>query len=177
MIRRPPRSTLFPYTTLFRSPISNTSVYVLDRYLNPAPIGVPGELYIGGDGLAQGYLDRLELNAERFVRNSFSSQPNARLYRTGDLVRFRASGEIEFIGRIDNQVKVRGFRIELGEIEAALADHPSVREVVVVAQKDESDKHLVAYLTAREGRELNVNEVRSFLQQKLPDHMVPSLFV
>jgi len=158
-------------------PISNTSVYVLDRYLNPAPIGVPGELYIGGDGLAQGYLDRPELTAERFVRDSFSSQSSGRLYKTGDLVRYRATGEIEFIGRIDNQVKVRGFRIELGEIEAALADHPSLREAVVVARKDEGDKSLVAYVTAREGRELNLDEVRNFLQQKLPDHMVPSLFV
>ena len=178
-------TTCFPVDDLTRVngsvpigyPISNTSVYVLDRYLNPAPIGVPGELYIGGDGLAQGYLDRPELNAERFVRDSFSSQASARLYKTGDLVRYRATGEIEFIGRIDNQVKVRGFRIELGEIEAALAHHPSVREAVVVARKDESDKHLVAYMTAREGRELNVDEVRNFLQQKLPDHMVPSLFV
>jgi aspartate racemase len=178
-------TTCFPVNDLKRVngsvpigyPISNTSVYVLDRYLNPAPIGVPGELYIGGDGLAQGYLDRPELNAERFVRDSFSSQSNARLYKTGDLVRYRATGEIEFIGRIDNQVKVRGFRIELGEIEAALADHPSVREAVVVVRKDESDKHLVAYITAREGRELKVDDVRDFLQQKLPDHMVPSLFV
>ncbi|PYS61631.1 MAG: non-ribosomal peptide synthetase [Acidobacteria bacterium] len=178
-------TTCFPVDDLTRVngsvpigyPISNTSVYVLDRYLNPAPIGVPGELYIGGDGLAQGYLDRPELNAERFVRDSFSSQSNARLYKSGDLVRYRTTGEIEFIGRIDNQVKVRGFRIELGEIEAALADHPSVREAVVVARKDESDKHLVAYLTAREDRELKVDEVRDFLQQKLPNHMVPSLFV
>ena len=158
-------------------PISNTSVYVLDRYLNPAPIGVPGELYIGGDGLAHGYLDRPELNTERFVRNSFSSQSDARLYKTGDLVRYRATGEIEFIGRIDNQVKVRGFRIELGEIEAALADHPAVREAVVIARKDEGDKHLVAYLTARKGRELTIDNVRDVLQQKLPHHMVPSLFV
>src|SRR5438552_2955291 len=178
-------TTCFPVNDLKRVngsvpigyPISNTSVYVLDRYLNPAPIGVPGELYIGGDGLAHGYLDRPELNTERFVRNSFSSQSDARLYKTGDLVRYRATGEIEFIGRIENQVKVRGFRIEPGEIEAALADHPAVREAVVVARKDESDEHLVAYLTAREDRELKVDEVRDFLQQKLPNHMVPSLFV
>ncbi len=158
-------------------PISNTTVYVLDRYLSPTPIGVPGELYIGGDGLARGYLDQPELNAERFVHDPFSGQPDARLYRTGDLVRYRASGEMEFIGRIDNQVKVRGFRIELGEIEAALAEHSSVREAVVVARKDEGDKHLVAYLTAREGNAVTTDELRDFLQQKLPDHMVPSHFV
>jgi amino acid adenylation domain-containing protein len=158
-------------------PISNTAVYILDAWMNPAPIGVPGELYIGGDGLAHGYLDRPELNAERFVRDPFSTGSGARLYKTGDLVRYRATGEIEFLGRIDNQVKVRGFRIELGEIESALAEHASVREAVVVARKDEGDKHLVAYLTAREGRELIVDELRGFLQQKLPDHMVPSVFV
>jgi amino acid adenylation domain-containing protein len=158
-------------------PISNTSVYVLDRYLNPTPIGVPGELYAGGDGLAHGYLDRPELNAERFVRDPFSTAPTAHLYRTGDLVRYRATGEIEFIGRIDNQVKVRGFRIELGEIEAALAEHPAVREAVVVARKDEGDKHLVAYLVPSEGQEVLVDELRDFLSQRLPDHMVPSIFV
>ena len=158
-------------------PISNTTVYVLDRYLSPTPIGVPGELYIGGDGLARGYLDHPELNAERFVNDPFGDQPGARLYRTGDLVRYRASGEIEFIGRIDNQVKVRGFRIELGEIEAALAEHSLVREAVVVARKDEGDKHLVAYLTTGEGNEVTIDELRDFLQQKLPDHMVPSHFV
>lgn len=158
-------------------PISNTSVYVLDRYLNPAPIGVTGELYVGGDGLAHGYLDRPELSAERFVRDPFSTAPTARLYRTGDLVRYRATGEMEFIGRIDNQVKVRGFRIELGEIEAALADYPSVREAVVVVRKDEGDKHLVAYFVPREGHAIRVDDLRDFLNQKLPDHMVPSVFV
>ena len=117
-------------------PISNTAVYILDTWMNPAPIGVPGELYIGGDGLAHGYLDRPELNAERFVRNPFSPESGARIFKTGDLVRYRATGEIEFIGRMDNQVKVRGFRVELGEIEAALAEHPSVREAVVVARVD-----------------------------------------
>ena len=158
-------------------PISNTSVYILDCHMNPAPIGVPGELYIGGDGLAAGYLDRPELNTERFVRDPFSAVTGARLYRTGDLVRYRATGEIEFIGRIDNQVKVRGFRVELGEIETALAEHPSVREAVVIARKDEGDKHLAAYLVPRESQELPIDDVREFLQQRLPDHMVPSVFV
>jgi amino acid adenylation domain-containing protein len=156
-------------------PISNTTVYVLDRFMNPAPIGVPGELYIGGDGLARGYLDRPELTSERFVPDPFSENGH-RLYRTGDLVRYRATGEIEFIGRIDNQVKVRGFRIELGEIEAALLTHPGVREAVVVARKDSGDKHLAAYLVPRNG-DLSDAEVRDFIKQRLPDYMVPSVFV
>lgn len=157
-------------------PIANTSVYVLDGKMNPAPVGVPGELFIGGDGLARGYLDRPELTAERFVRDPFSGN-GSRLYRTGDLVRYRSTGEIEFIGRVDNQVKVRGFRIELGEIEAALAEHPSVSEAVVIACKDSGDKHLVAYLVPRNADEVITSEVREFLQQRLPDYMVPSVFV
>jgi aspartate racemase len=156
-------------------PIANTSVYVLDKKMNPAPIGVPGELFIGGDGLASGYLDRPELTVERFVRDPFSGN-GSRLYRTGDLVRYRATGEIEFIGRVDNQVKVRGFRIELGEIEAALAEHPAVSEAVVIACKDSGDKHLVAYLVPRNG-DVATGEVREFLQGRLPDYMVPSVFV
>ncbi|PYS74748.1 MAG: non-ribosomal peptide synthetase [Acidobacteria bacterium] len=156
-------------------PISNTSVYVLDRHGNPVPIGVPGELYIGGDGLARGYLDRPELTQERFVRNPVSANGD-RLYRTGDLVRYRATGEIEFIGRIDTQVKVRGFRIELGEIEAALMEHETVRDAVVVARKDSGDKHLVAYLVSRNGN-LRAAEIREFLRTRLPDYMMPSIFV
>jgi amino acid adenylation domain-containing protein len=156
-------------------PISNTSVYILDRSGSPVPVGVPGELYIGGDGLARGYLDRPALTSERFVRNPFSNT-NDRLYRTGDLVRYKPSGEIEFIGRIDNQVKVRGYRIELGEIEAALLDHPGVREAVVVARKDRGDKHLAAYMVPRNGH-LSDQEVREFIQHRLPDYMVPSVFV
>jgi aspartate racemase len=158
-------------------PISNTSVYILDRALNPVPIGVAGELFIGGDGVARGYLNRPELNAERFVPNPFSKAQGARLYRTGDLVRYRANGEIEFLGRIDNQVKVRGFRVELGEIESALVDHPSVLEAVVVARKDNGDKHLLAYLVPPRGVTPSVDEIREFLSERLPDHMVPSVFV
>ncbi|MDX6500090.1 MAG: hypothetical protein QOG23_3350 [Blastocatellia bacterium] len=158
-------------------PISNTTVYILDRSMNPVAIGVPGELYIGGYGVARGYLERPELNAERFVPDLFSKEPGARLYRTGDLVRYRPNGEIEFIGRIDNQVKVRGFRIELGEIESALAEHPSVREAVVVARKDNGDKHLAAYLAPPAGVTPSIDELREFLKEKLPDHMVPSVFV
>ena len=155
-------------------PISNTSVYVLDRQSNPVPIGIPGELYIGGDGLARGYLDRPELTEERFVRNPFSAHDD-RLYRTGDLVRYKPTGEIEFIGRVDDQVKVRGFRVELGEIEAALRQHEGVREATVVARKDTGDKHLVAYLVPRGN--LRTEEVREFLQTRLPDYMMPSVFV
>jgi amino acid adenylation domain-containing protein len=158
-------------------PISNTSVYLLDRAMNPVPIGVAGELYIGGDGVARGYLNRPEMNAERFVPDRFSEAGEARLYRTGDLARYRANGEIEFLGRIDNQVKVRGFRVELGEIESALAEHPSVRDAVVVARKDNGDKHLVAYLVAPAGVEPSIDRIREFLSDKLPDHMVPSVFV
>jgi aspartate racemase len=158
-------------------PISNTSVYILDRAMNPVPIGIAGELYIGGDGVARGYLNRPELNAERFVRDPFSESPAARLYRTGDLVRYRANGEIEFLGRLDNQVKVRGFRVELGEIESALAEHPAVREAVVVARKDSGDKHLAAYLVPSNGVLPSTEEIRQFLSEKLPDHMVPSVLV
>ena len=156
-------------------PISNTSVYVLDPQSNPVPVGIPGELYIGGAGVARGYLDRPELTDERFVRNPFSTNGD-RLYRTGDLVRYKPSGEIEFIGRVDNQVKVRGFRIELGEIEAALRQHGGVREAVVVARKDSGDKHLVAYMVPRNGS-LRTEEVRAFLQTRLPEYMMPSVFV
>jgi aspartate racemase len=158
-------------------PISNTSVYILDRRMNPVPIGVQGELYVGGDGVARGYLDRPELNAERFVPDPFAPAPGARLYRTGDLVRYRPSREIEFIGRIDNQVKIRGFRIELGEIESALAEYPTVREAVVVARKDNGDKHLAAYLVPSAEAAPSIDELREFLREKLPDHMVPSVFV
>jgi aspartate racemase len=158
-------------------PISNTSVYILDRAMNPVPIGVAGELFIGGDGVARGYLNRPELNAERFIPNPFSKTQSARLYRTGDLVRYRANGEIEFLGRIDNQVKVRGFRVELGEIESALVEHPSVVEAVVVARKDNGDKHLVAYLVPPRGLTPSIDEIREFLSERLPDHMVPSVFV
>ena len=155
-------------------PISNTFVYVLDRFMNPAPIGVPGELYIGGDGLARGYLNRPDLTAERFVPNPFADD-GTRLYRTGDLARYRSNGEIEFLGRLDNQVKVRGFRIDLGEIEAALLAHPAVREAVVTTRTDSGDKHLAAYLVPRNGH-LPTKEVRQFLNTRLPAYMVPSVF-
>ncbi len=175
-------------------PIANTEIYILDAYLQPVPIGVHGELYIGGDGLTWGYLNRPELTAERFVASPFSSQPGARLYRTGDRARCRADGNIEFLGRFDNQVKIRGYRIELGEIETVLNQHSSVKESVVIVSSfppktplslpspvegegvSQSDRNLIAYLVPNTERPL-AKELRSFLKEKLPDYMIPSWFV
>ena len=159
-------------------PIANSQIYVLDPNLNPVPIGVAGELHIGGDGLARGYLNRPELTAEKFIANPFSNEPGARLYKTGDLARYLPDGNIEFLGRIDNQVKIRGFRIELGEIEAVLAQHPSIQQAVVIAREETpGEQRLVAYTVSTTGSAPSTHELRSFLQQKLPDYMVPSAFV
>ena len=158
-------------------PISNTTAYVLDTCLWPSPVGVPGELYIGGDGLARGYLNRAELTAERFVPDPFSSQPGRRLYKTGDLVRYRSDGNLEYLGRLDHQVKVRGFRIELGEIENALLSYAGVHEAVVLAREDApGDRRLVAYIGTSESA-LNSSLLRDHLQNMLPGYMIPSAFV
>ncbi len=159
-------------------PIANTTLYVLDQNRQPVPVGVPGELYIGGDGLAQGYLNRAELTAERFVPHPFSDKPGERRYRTGDLARYLPDGNIEILGRIDHQVKVRGFRIELGEIEAALAGHPAVKENVVIVREDTpGDKRLVAYLVPAPEQTPTARELRRYLREQLPDYMAPSAFV
>jgi natural product biosynthesis luciferase-like monooxygenase protein/amino acid adenylation domain-containing protein len=159
-------------------PIANTDIYILDSNLQSQPVGVPGELFIGGEGVARGYLNRPELTAERFIRHPFSPDFTARLYRTGDVARYRADGVIEFLGRTDNQVKIRGHRIELGEIESKLARHPTVREAVVVAREIAADdKRLFAYLIASNGHIATATELRQFLTRDLPEHMVPSAFV
>jgi aspartate racemase len=159
-------------------PVANVRVYLLDPQLTPVPIGVAGELHIGGIGVAQGYLNRPEMTADKFIADPFSSEPGARLYKTGDLARRLPSGEIEFVGRTDDQVKIRGFRVELGEVEVVLAKHPGVRETAVVAREDVvGDKRLIAYFVAAPKSEITALELRHYLLQELPDYMVPSAFV
>ena len=160
------------------SPISNTTMYVLDRRLQPVPIGVPGELYLGGDGLARGYLNRPELTAEKFVPHPFSDTPGATLYKTGDIVRFLCDGTVEFLGRHDEQVKIRGFRIEPSEVEAVLLQHADVRASVVMAREDEPHRRqLVAYVVTKSDQTLEPGRLREFLRTKLPDYMIPSHFL
>ncbi|MGZ8946431.1 MAG: non-ribosomal peptide synthetase [Methylococcaceae bacterium] len=158
--------------------LPDLQTYILDNNLQPQAIGIPGELYVAGAGLARGYLNRPELTAEKFIPNPFCDKPNARLYKTGDLVRWLPDGNIEYLGRIDQQVQLRGFRIELGEIESALGQHPQLREVVVsVCEPVPGDKRLVAYLVAHSASEPTASELRDFLKLKLPEFMVPSAFV
>jgi amino acid adenylation domain-containing protein/non-ribosomal peptide synthase protein (TIGR01720 family) len=159
-------------------PIANIQIYVLDERLQPVPIGVTGELYIGGVGVARGYLGRPDLTAERFVPDPFSQRPGTRLYRTGDLAAYREDGAIEYVGRTDQQVKLRGYRIELGEIEAALREAPQVAEAVVLLREDQSaEKRLVAYLVAQAGQTLSIAQLSERLQQRLPEYMLPGVFV
>ncbi|MDX6694359.1 MAG: hypothetical protein QOF02_1962 [Blastocatellia bacterium] len=158
--------------------VANTELYVLDRFMQPVATGVSGELHIGGDGLARGYLNRPELTAERFIPHPFSLEGGRRLYRTGDVVRYRADGELEYVGRADQQVKVRGFRIELGEIEARLRAHPAVADVLALAREEQAgDKRIVAYVVLSGGPSPTISQWRNYLKERLPDYMIPSAFV
>jgi amino acid adenylation domain-containing protein len=158
-------------------PIANTQIYILDAHLRPAPVGAPGELFIGGAGVTQGYLNRPDLTADKFLPDPFRIESSNRMYRTGDLARYRPDGDLEFLGRIDNQVKILGFRIEPEEIEAVLGQHPDVRAIAVVVREDApGEKRLVAWLVPGE-RPITVPELRSYAQHRLPAHMVPSAFV
>jgi amino acid adenylation domain-containing protein len=159
-------------------PIANSQAYILNGEREPVPIGVPGELYLAGDGLARGYYGRPDLTGERFVPNPFASKADARMYRTGDLARFLPNGEIDYLGRIDHQVKLRGFRIELGEIESVLLEHPQVDRTVVVVREDRpGDKRLVGYVVPRSGSVIDIAAVRSHLEHRLPGYMIPGAIV
>jgi amino acid adenylation domain-containing protein len=165
-----------PEPVTIGKPIANTQVYVLDGRGEPLPIGLPGELWIGGAGVALGYHRRPELSAERFVADRFSARPGARLYRTGDLARWDAQGRLHHLGRLDHQVKIRGFRIELGEIEASLSAHPAVRQTVVMGREaGPADLRLVAYIVFHPGKDLTASDVRRHLRRELPDYMIPSV--
>lgn len=158
-------------------PFANATAYVLNESLRPVPIGAPGELYIGGPGVARGYVNRYELTAEKFILDPFGDDREARLYKTGDLVRYRPDGKIEFLGRVDNQIKIRGFRVELEEIELALRSQPGVSDcVVVLHEESDGDKRLFAYVVASAGCELTISELRHYLRTKLPSYMVPASF-
>jgi acyl carrier protein len=159
-------------------PVGNTQAYILDQNMQPVPIGVPGELCIGGVQVARGYLNRPELTAERFISDPFSKQRGRKLYRTGDLTRFRPDAGIEFLGRIDHQVKIRGYRIELGEIESALRQHSAISDVIVMAREDvPGDKRLIAYVVMKPDQKMKTSELQKHLLATLPDYMVPSAFV
>lgn len=173
----PPGSKEFNSVPIGR-PIANTQIYLLDSALQPVVIGVVGELYIGGAGLARGYLHRPELTAQKFIPHPFSQEPGARLYKTGDLARFRPDGQLEFLGRVDDQVKIRGFRIELGEIEKVLAQHPALRETVAMVREDvPGDQRLVAYVVPTIDVTPHAGDLQNYLHSRLPEYMVPSMFV
>ncbi|WP_308402182.1 AMP-binding protein, partial [Streptomyces shenzhenensis] len=155
-------------------PLENVRTHVLDAYLRPVPVGVAGELYIAGDGVARGYIGRPDLTAERFVACPFGDgDGGGRMYRTGDLARWMPDGRLEFVGRADEQVKIRGFRVELGEVEAALAAHPDVKTAVAVVR----DQRLIGYVLPATGRDPQSDPVREFAATRLPDYMVPSAIV
>jgi non-ribosomal peptide synthetase component F len=159
-------------------PLGNTEIYLLDEHVNPVPVGIEGGLYVGGAGVALGYRNNPELTAEKFIPNPFESNRGARLYRTGDLARYVADGNIHFLRRIDHQVKIRGFRIELGEIEAVLQRHSALKHAVVVVREDSpGEKALVAYVVAKHASAPSTGELRYFLRQKLPEYMIPAIFV
>ncbi len=171
-------SEVLPGAVPIGRPIPNISLYVLDAQMQPVPRGVAGELFIGGEGVARGYFQRPDLTAERFVPDPFSSQPGTRLYQTGDLVRYRLDGQLEFLGRLDQQVKVRGYRIELGEIEAAIRTHEVVQECVVIVREDQpGDRRLVAYLVPERNSQFSMLKLREHLEHFLPDYMIPAAFV
>jgi amino acid adenylation domain-containing protein/non-ribosomal peptide synthase protein (TIGR01720 family) len=162
----------------YGKPIQNARYYILDATLQPAPIGVPGDLFIGGECLAEGYVNDPVLTSQKFIADPFDPRPGARMYRTGDRARFWADGTMEFLGRLDHQVKIRGFRIELGEIETVLGQHPAIRATTVLAREDQpGDKRLVGYLVARPEHTLDIEDVRAYLKSRLPEYMVPSAFV
>ena len=159
-------------------PFPNVQLYVLDRWLRPAPVGVAGELFVGGAGVARGYWNRPELDSERFVADPFATTPGARLCHTGDRVRWRIDGQLEFLGRADDQLKIRGFRIEPGEVEEVLREHPALAEAAVLArERRPGDLRLVAYVAPRHGEQLSIPELRRFLGERLPEYMVPTAFV
>jgi amino acid adenylation domain-containing protein len=159
-------------------PVANTQVYVLDRGLQPVPIGVPGELFLGGVQIGRGYYNKPELTSERFIPDPFRREPDARLYKTGDLCRWLPDGVVEYLGRLDFQVKIRGLRIELGEIETLLSQHVSVQHCVVIAREDvPGDKRLIGYIVAKQGMPVSADELRQHLRQTLPEYMIPSAFI
>jgi len=159
-------------------PLANATAYVLDDALCAMPVGVTGEIYLGGTGVSRGYLNRPEITASRFLPDPYARQAGSRLYRTGDMARRRADGAVDFLGRLDHQVKIRGFRIELGEIEAVLAEHPAIRKAIVAAREDRpGSKRLVAYLEAKGGKIIQSEEVWSYLRSRLPEYMVPAEYV